>query len=236
MTVWHVNNNELTDHQTKWDFERRMTKLSKSLVIRPCLFVPQTTALSFRDKNGTNHEKRRRRLSWGEWNGELGGTVDGLLNPGGLGNLSVIPFLWESRERLARGHRRVVLCYVTVWHLSWHCSGVTAASRHRMRATLRPRHSLIWWDVNWLDSVFLHVRPIGLIASLFVSGVAGCPAPSHLAAAVQREMGRRWRPWAERLRENEEEWRSGESHGWVRRSEFGHLHGLARKLPQQQQD
>lgn len=66
--------------------------------------------------------------------------------------------LGKLRERLPRGHSRVLLCYVIVWHLSWHSSGVTAVSLRRMRATLELEFPLIWRDINWLDGVFSHVR------------------------------------------------------------------------------
>lgn len=59
-----------------------MTRLSKSLVICPCLFAPQTTALSFETKTvKTMKPGEKDQVAKSEM--ERGGTVDGLLNPGG---------------------------------------------------------------------------------------------------------------------------------------------------------
>lgn len=110
-TVWDMNKNEL------WDFKRRMIKLSKSPVIQPRLFEPQTTGLDLWGKNSMNHEKqtwRWRNCTWIRKSRRVG----------------VCKFF--MKVRLLRGQSRVALCCVAFTLALLWCD---APSLYYMRTT-----------------------------------------------------------------------------------------------------
>lgn len=193
-------NSQIT--KTKRDFMRRMTKLTKSLIIRPCLFVPQTIALRFLRQKHYKPWKLERKIKLGK---KVKWRVDGLLNPGGLGAFVHGSFL--ERGSL-RGRSRVVLllCNCVAFVLApllCDCS-VSAPHECNTQAVIvfnLMRHSLAWRCIP-------HVRPVRPIALWHVS--RGVQHPHTSPWRHKAERGRRWVGSWERTRERRRVKRSEE--------------------------